>query len=380
MNVEEVQRGPARADRLRRLAGRAGRPQARRRDHRGQRPLAARASPPSRPTTRDQGPGRHRGHADRASRQGRARERHAQARAGRRPGRRVRDDASRTARRSPTCSSPSFTSGAHGEVARGGPQAARPGRQGRRARPARQRRRPAQRGGARSRRSSSPRARSSRPRAARGPSTSSRPRAARSTAKIPVVVLVNRESASASEIVTGALQDRNRAEVVGTRTFGKGVFQEIEQLSNGGALDITVGEYFTPSGRNLGGGGSSRARASRPTSRRRTTPRRKRDEALDVAVATSRTTARERRPAPPRRRRAAARAARSSPCSRSAAASSPPTPFFARGRRINVDRRAREARAGDLVLVAPTGPRGGHGEGRCAGSGGPTSRATCSRR
>ena len=70
--------------------------------------------------------------------------------------------------------------------------------------------------------------------------------------KIPVVVLVNGDTASASEIVTGALQDRGRATVVGTRTFGKGVFQEIEQLSNGGALDITVGEYFTPKGRNLG--------------------------------------------------------------------------------------------------------------------------------
>jgi carboxyl-terminal processing protease len=42
---------------------------------------------------------------------------------------------------------------------------------------------------------------------------------------------------------------------VGTHTFGKGVFQEEEPLSNGGALDITVGEYFTPTGRNLGGGG-----------------------------------------------------------------------------------------------------------------------------
>jgi carboxyl-terminal processing protease len=70
--------------------------------------------------------------------------------------------------------------------------------------------------------------------------------------KIPVVVLVNGDTASASEIVTGALQDRGRATVVGTRTFGKGVFQEIEGLSNGGALDITVGEYFTPKGRNLG--------------------------------------------------------------------------------------------------------------------------------
>jgi carboxyl-terminal processing protease len=72
---------------------------------------------------------------------------------------------------------------------------------------------------------------------------------------IPLVVLVDSNTASASEIVTAALQDHRRATVVGTHTFGKGVFQEEEPLSNGGALDITVGEYFTPSGRNLGGGG-----------------------------------------------------------------------------------------------------------------------------
>ena len=72
---------------------------------------------------------------------------------------------------------------------------------------------------------------------------------------IPVVVLVDRGTASAAEIVTGALQDRGRATVVGTRTYGKGVFQEIEPLPNGGALDFTVGEYFTPNGHNLGGGG-----------------------------------------------------------------------------------------------------------------------------
>ena len=69
------------------------------------------------------------------------------------------------------------------------------------------------------------------------------------------MVLVDKNTASASEIVTAALQDHRRATVVGTHTFGKGVFQEEEPLSNGGALDITVGEYFTPSGRNLGGGG-----------------------------------------------------------------------------------------------------------------------------
>jgi carboxyl-terminal processing protease len=72
---------------------------------------------------------------------------------------------------------------------------------------------------------------------------------------IPMVVLVDHNTASSSEIVTAALQDHRRATVVGTHTFGKGVFQEEEELSNGGALDITVGEYFTPNGRNLGGGG-----------------------------------------------------------------------------------------------------------------------------
>ncbi|HMH46202.1 MAG TPA: S41 family peptidase [Solirubrobacteraceae bacterium] len=72
---------------------------------------------------------------------------------------------------------------------------------------------------------------------------------------IPVVVLVDGSTASAAEIVTAALQDHRRATVVGIHTFGKGVFQEQEPLSNGGALEITVGEYFTPDGRNLGGGG-----------------------------------------------------------------------------------------------------------------------------
>jgi carboxyl-terminal processing protease len=72
---------------------------------------------------------------------------------------------------------------------------------------------------------------------------------------VPMVVLVDRDTASASEIVTAALQDHGRATVVGTHTYGKGVFQELEPLSGGGAIKITVGEYFTPNGRNLGGGG-----------------------------------------------------------------------------------------------------------------------------
>jgi carboxyl-terminal processing protease len=72
---------------------------------------------------------------------------------------------------------------------------------------------------------------------------------------MPLVVLVDRDTASSAEIVTAALKDRGRALVVGTHTYGKGVFQELMPLPNGGALDITVGEYFTPNGQNLGGRG-----------------------------------------------------------------------------------------------------------------------------
>ena len=89
---------------------------------------------------------------------------------------------------------------------------------------------------------------------------------------IPLVVLVDHDTASAAEIVTGALQDRSRAKVVGTRTYGKGVFQEIQPLSNGGALDFTVGEYFTPNGQNLGGGGVGGAPGSSRTSYASTAP------------------------------------------------------------------------------------------------------------
>jgi carboxyl-terminal processing protease len=103
--------------------------------------------------------------------------------------------------------------------------------------------------------------------------------------RIPVTVLVDGDSASASEIVTGALQDRKRAEVVGTHTYGKGVFQEIRPLSNGGALDLTVGEYFTPTGRNLGGGGVKQGAGIQPDVQAADDPKTKdRDEALDAAV------------------------------------------------------------------------------------------------
>ncbi|MEO6857388.1 MAG: S41 family peptidase [Solirubrobacteraceae bacterium] len=104
--------------------------------------------------------------------------------------------------------------------------------------------------------------------------------------RTPLVVLVDHGTASAAEIVTGALQDRGRAKVVGTHTYGKGVFQEIQPLPNGGALDFTVGEYFTPSGRNLGGGGVRRGAGISPDIYASTNLRDKTDTALRVAERT----------------------------------------------------------------------------------------------
>jgi carboxyl-terminal processing protease len=71
----------------------------------------------------------------------------------------------------------------------------------------------------------------------------------------PLVVLVNTSTASAAEVVTAALQDRNRAVVVGSRTYGKGSVQEPSLLSDGSALELTVGRYLTPAGRSLDGVG-----------------------------------------------------------------------------------------------------------------------------
>ncbi|HEV7773354.1 MAG TPA: S41 family peptidase [Conexibacter sp.] len=103
---------------------------------------------------------------------------------------------------------------------------------------------------------------------------------------VPVVVLVDRGTASSAEIVTGALQDRHRAEVVGTNTYGKGVFQEIREMPNGGALDLTVGQYFLPSGRNIGGRGVAEGRGIAPDVRASDNPdTTRRDEALDAALA-----------------------------------------------------------------------------------------------
>jgi len=99
-------------------------------------------------------------------------------------------------------------------------------------------------------------------------------------ADVPVVVLVDGGSASASEIVTGALRDRERATVVGTRTFGKGLVQEIERLSNGGVLDLTVANYYLPDGETIGRNGIP------PQVRAEDDPDTDRDEALPAALET----------------------------------------------------------------------------------------------
>lgn len=72
---------------------------------------------------------------------------------------------------------------------------------------------------------------------------------------LPLVVLVNEYSASASEILSGAIQDYHKGTLVGTTTYGKGIVQQIQRLDDGTALKLTISAYYTPSGRNIHGVG-----------------------------------------------------------------------------------------------------------------------------
>ena len=72
---------------------------------------------------------------------------------------------------------------------------------------------------------------------------------------VPVVVLVNGATASAAEILAGALQDHHRATLLGRRTFGKGSVQTVMPLSGGRAIKLTTSRYYTPSGRSIQGSG-----------------------------------------------------------------------------------------------------------------------------
>jgi carboxyl-terminal processing protease len=96
----------------------------------------------------------------------------------------------------------------------------------------------------------------------------------------PMVVLINGDTASASEIVTAALEQAGIAKVVGTTSFGKGTFQEVIPLNNGGALDLTVGQYLTRNGTSINDVGIP------PQVKAKDIPSTKPDEGLQKALQT----------------------------------------------------------------------------------------------
>ena len=68
---------------------------------------------------------------------------------------------------------------------------------------------------------------------------------------MPLIILTNENTASASEILTAALKDNERAKAIGTKTYGKGVIQSVLTLSDGSGIKITTAEYFTPNGTEI---------------------------------------------------------------------------------------------------------------------------------
>jgi carboxyl-terminal processing protease len=96
--------------------------------------------------------------------------------------------------------------------------------------------------------------------------------------KLPLVVLVDRFTASSAEIVAAALRDHRRATIVGERTFGKGLVQAVDPLDNGAALELTIAQYTTPNGEVLSGVGLP------PQIRAVDDPRTRGDEALATAL------------------------------------------------------------------------------------------------
>jgi carboxyl-terminal processing protease len=100
----------------------------------------------------------------------------------------------------------------------------------------------------------------------------------KTASKLPLVVLVDRDSASAAEIVAAALHDNRRALLVGEHTFGKAVVQSVRPLPNGAALRLTTATYLTPAGRDF------KLRGVEPDLVARDRPATRADEGLEAAL------------------------------------------------------------------------------------------------